>query len=227
MRLNLTVEGRTEQAFAMNVLAPHLAFHGVYLSKPRCTALCKKKGITHRGGLDTYLAFENDIIRWLKQDSGVDILFSTMIDLYALPNDFPGFEEATQIQDFIKRVEYLENALQLKIGDKRFIPYIQLHEYEALLLTDPEALLSWYPKENRAVQNLINLCTRYATPEEIDDQNPPSKRIIQEISQYKGAKSSTGPIVAQKIGLSKIRDKCPHFATWITNLEKLGTMQSV
>ncbi|MGD0518174.1 MAG: DUF4276 family protein [Thermoguttaceae bacterium] len=226
MRLNLTVEGHTEQVFAINVLAPHLASYGVYLSKPRCTALCKKKGITHRGGLDTYLAFKNDIIRWLKQDSGSDVFFSTMIDLYALPNDFPGFKDATKLQNSTNRIMHLEKVLRSDIGDNRFVPYIQMHEYEALLLTEPESLLNWYPKEHRAVQNLLDLCSKYPTSEEIDDLNPPSKRIINEIPQYKGAKLTTGPFVAQKIGLTKLRDKCPHFATWITNLEKLGTLPS-
>ena len=51
IRLNLTVEGETEQVFARQLLAGHLASHGVCLTKPRLTAVGKKKGHWHRGGL--------------------------------------------------------------------------------------------------------------------------------------------------------------------------------
>jgi hypothetical protein len=227
MRLNLTVEGETEQNFAMNVLAPYLTSCGVHICKPRCTSLGKKKGVTHRGGLDTYQAFKNDIDRWIKQDRGADVRFSTMIDLYALPSSFPRFEESKNISDVKQRILFLENALKLDFNDNRFIPYIQLHEYEALLLADPNALLQWYPRERKAVNTLIEMCKMYKSPEEINTLNPPSKRIIQEIRDYKGAKTTAGLVVAKYIGLQKLRANCPHFNDWITGLENLGKGLSI
>lgn len=57
----------------------------------------------------------------------------------------------------------------------------------------------------------------------IDDgrTTAPSKRIIQKIPIYQGAKTSAAPLIAEKIGLTKIREKCPHFDEWMTRLEGL------
>ena len=54
-----------------------------------------------------------------------------MIDLYALPDDFPGTEAFKGEQDPYRRVEGMEQALAEDIDDPRFMPYIQLHEFEA------------------------------------------------------------------------------------------------
>ncbi len=49
-RLYLFAEGQTEQAFADNVIKPHLAFHSVFLQNTVLIAHAKKKGVVHRGG---------------------------------------------------------------------------------------------------------------------------------------------------------------------------------
>ena len=75
---------------------------------------------------------KNDILRFLAQEKSNDVFFTTMIDLYAIPNDFPGLEAAEKLRHSpTKRVEALEQAFAQDISDWRFIPYIQLHEYEA------------------------------------------------------------------------------------------------
>ncbi len=50
----------------------------------------------------------------------------------------------------------------------------------------------------------------------------PSKRIIQFIPSYKGAKVSVAPLMVEKIGLPTIRSQCPHFDEWLIQLEKLN-----
>ena len=88
-RLHLFAEGQTEQTFADTVLKPHLANFGVYMQKPTLIAHARKKGIVHRGGGRNFRAMQNDINRRRKQDSGNDVFFTTMIDLYALHANFP------------------------------------------------------------------------------------------------------------------------------------------
>lgn len=150
--------------------------------------------------------------------------FTTMCDLYALPNDFPEFEEAQKISDPYERVEQLENALFQDINDSRFIPYIQLHEFEALILSEPIKLEERFPNYQSEVKKLVSLCQSFESPELINDgeQTAPSKRIIQAIPSYEGAKVSVAPLMAQKIGLENIRQKCPHFNQWIERLENLS-----
>lgn len=93
-RLHLFVEGQTEQTYADRVLNPHLAELGVYMERPALIAHARKKGRVHRGGGRNFTAMQNDIKRRLKQESGNDVFFTTMIDLYALHAGFPGREEA-------------------------------------------------------------------------------------------------------------------------------------
>ncbi len=148
-----------------------------------------------------------------------------MFDLYALPKTFPKYADAMKETDPYDRVAALETALGEDIDDPRFIPYIQLHEFEALLLSDPSAFACRYTDHDKKIENLKSLCEGYDTPEKINDgqHTAPSKRIEKEIPQYVHAKATAGPIIAAEIGLAKIREKCPHFNDWVTKLETLAT----
>ena len=123
-----------------------------------------------------------------------------------------------------KRVEALEQAFAMDIRDGRFLPYIQLHEYEAYLFSDPTWFEYVYDHHEKQIATLKGIADGYATPELIDDgqHSAPSKRIIAELPDYEDAKSAVGPQVAELIGLAVIRRKCPHFAAWLLRLEGLG-----
>ena len=136
-RLYLFAEGQTEQTFADTVLKPYLANQGVYMHNPVLIAHARKKGKAHRGGGRNFRAMQNDIVRFLKQESDSDVYFTSMIDLYALPNEFVGRQEAETLRtDPYRRVESLEASWANDTNDNRFIPFIQLHEYEAALFVD-------------------------------------------------------------------------------------------
>ncbi len=105
-RLYLFAEGPTEQTFADKVLKPHLAQHGVFMQNPMLIAHARKGGKTHRGGGRRYLPMKNDILRKLAQETGADVFFTTMIDLYAIHSQFPGLDEAEKLRHLpYKRVE--------------------------------------------------------------------------------------------------------------------------
>ncbi|HET9228176.1 MAG TPA: DUF4276 family protein, partial [Thermoanaerobaculia bacterium] len=212
--------------FADTVLKPHLAGAGVFLHPPVLIAHARRKGRIHRGGGRRYEPMKNDILRFLAQEKGRDVFFTTMIDLYAIHADLPGLAEAEKLRHMPdKRVEALEKAFADDIQDDRFIPYIQLHEYEAYLFSDPTWFGFFYERHERQIAALKAIADSYATPELIDDgpASAPSKRIIAEIPDYKGAKPAVGPQVAELIGLNVIRGKCPHFSSWFEKLERLGT----
>lgn len=147
-----------------------------------------------------------------------------MFDLYGLPDDFPGYEAAALQDDPYQRVQALEDALADDIDDHRFIPYIQLHEFEALLLSDPEKLGAEFIGSADGIARLAAMVARFSSPEHVNDRSDtaPSKRIIRAIPEYEGRKASAGPIVADKIGLPTLRSKCAHFAGWLAKLENLG-----
>jgi len=224
IRLCLTAEGKTEQQFAIQVLVPHLSGFGVYLSKPRLAATSRKKHHVQRGGLFAYEVVKNDLQDWLKQERGDDVRFTTMFDLYGLPRDFPGQGEAVSSQDKYARVQALEAAIAEDLKDPRFIPYIQLHEFEAILFSDPEAFRCYYEGRERQIEALVQLRDEFGNPELIDDgeATAPSKRIGEHFRDYEARKPTAGPIIAERIGLEVIRKKCSHFNEWLTKLEQLG-----
>ena len=170
---------------------------------------------------------KNDIQRFLAQEKDGDVFFTTMIDLYAIHAEFPGLAEADKLRHMPdKRVEALEHAFAEDIGDGRFIPYIQLHEYEAYLFSDPTWFGYFYDHSERQIAALEAIADTYSTPELINDgpQSAPSKRIIAKLPDYEDAKAAVGPQVAELIGLETIRNKCPHFAAWLSRLEKLDNL---
>ncbi|MFN7201291.1 MAG: DUF4276 family protein [Aphanizomenon sp.] len=71
---------------------------------------------------------------------------------------------------------------------------------------------------------LKTIADSYETPELINDsrETAPSKRIIAQFPDYERAKSTVGSLLAESIGLEVIRNKCPHFNSWLLRLESLG-----
>lgn len=224
-RLYLFAEGQTEQAFASRILGPHLASHGVYLQGAILTATSRRHGTTHRGGGRKYLNVKQDVERLLKQESGPDVFFTTMIDLYSIYQDMPGRERADTFRDDPRRrVHALEEAFAADVGDRRFIPYIQLHEFEAILFVDPSHFGLFYENARRGIAELNKVAESFEGPEWIDDgqHSAPSKRIAAQFPAYAHHKPVAGPQIAESIGLQRIRDQCPHFASWLERLEEIG-----
>ena len=222
VRLNFIVEGQTEETFVNQTLKPHLSRFSVGVSA-RVVTTSKQRGVKYRGGLSTYARARRDITLWTKQDRNPDVRFTTMFDLYGLPTDFPGYSTAAH-DDPYKRVAALEDALGDHISDPRFIPYIQLHEFEALILSDAGPLASQFDNCDEGIARLETIVSSFDSPELINEgtNTAPSKRIIREIPEYEGSKVSAGPIVAATIGLPTLRSKCSHFAQWLDKLERLA-----
>ena len=153
VRLNFIVEGQTEETFVNRTLKPCLGSLSVGVSV-RVATTRKTRGRKYRGGLSSYAKARNDIIRWIRQDQNPDVRFTTMFDLYGLPDDFPGYLAAASQTDPCQRVKALEQALEDDINDPRFMPCIQLHEFEALLLSDPAKLASRFDGYTDAIAKL-------------------------------------------------------------------------
>ena len=153
IRLNIVVEGQTEETFVRDVLSDHLAMHNV-VAVARCVETGRKHGKVYRGGLFNYAKARRDILCWMKEDSSLDTRFTTMFDLYHLPKTFPGYGKAVAKSDVYRRVELLENFMEEDIADerKRFIPYIQLHEFEAILFVEPQSFATQFPNKKGKVR---------------------------------------------------------------------------
>ncbi|HRQ37735.1 MAG TPA: DUF4276 family protein [Chloroflexota bacterium] len=225
IRLHLIVEGQTEETFVNTILRPHLARFEVMADAHMITTN-RRYGRMGRGGISHYAQIKQDMELWIKQDKHRDARFTTMIDLYGLPADFPRFVESRRLIDAYERVQKVEQAFGEDVNDYRFVPYIQLHEFEALILADPQKLDWEFLEHDQQIRKLGALVAQQ-NPELIDDgvETAPSKRIEREIPEYAGRKASAGPIVVGKIGLEMLRQRCHHFGEWLGRLEMLAIEQ--
>jgi hypothetical protein len=155
----------------------------------------------------------------MKQDQRSDAWFTTMVDVYALPQDFPGYDFCMRHTDPIQRVECLEERLYRDLSHRQFIPYLQLHEFEALLFSEAKRFEDEFPENPAEIQRLAEIRSEFQSPEHIDDRpgGAPSKRILDILPDYR--KPAAGPRIAAQIGLSKLRQECPHFNQWIGRIQ--------
>lgn len=227
IRINVVAEGQSEMGFAKNLLNKY--FRGSPLVDSRCVMTSKdsKTNYEYRGGLLKYQHAKRDILLWAKNDTTAYI--TTMFDFFRLPVDFPGYHKAMSCQDHRESVRILEESLKADIlpdmADSnsacRFIPYIQLHEFEALLFTDINVLKYDYLEQDDITKiDQLYEETKDLSPEEINHgaETAPSKRLLHAVNYQKGEMVSE---LLDVIGIHKIREKCPHFSEWIDTLQRL------
>lgn len=217
-------EGETEQLFCDQVLFPHLAPRGFSFLRTILVANSKHKGVVHRGGVRRYAPLHRDLKNQLGSRKGPGDFVTTMIDLYALPEDFPGKAQSRRDPDNpVAFVEKLEVEFGKDIPDPRFLPYFQLHEFETLLFSDPEAFRQCFESGealDRQIQAIHEVVASSPSIEHINDGYPtsPSRRISQIFPEYR---KTLGPTIAASIGLDLMRQKSPHFGAWLERLENL------
>jgi hypothetical protein len=224
--IKIIVEGASEESFVNEVLVKHFASLNIFISARKIkTGWDKINNKPSKGGINHYLKFRNDVLRWIASDKKQDdSWYTSMIDLYSFPVDdsSPYSSRIRLISDPYQKISELEKAISSDIGHSKFIPYVQLHEFEALVLVNPEKLVTIYPDHHSCIQHLKQeIGSR--NPEEINEsrQTAPSKRIIKYIPDYEKLKAHVGPLVVEDIGLHTLRQRCRHFNEWITKLEKL------
>ena len=218
IRLHFVVEGQSEETFVKEILAPELGDRSTIVDVHRITT-GRKKGKVYRGGFVKYEHLRNDLDLWMKQErQSSDARFTTMVDLYGLPSDFPGKNNCEKISDPFERVERLESEFGKDLDNSRLIPHIQLHEFESLLFSDPAAFSSAFPTGDDGIQELSRIRETFASPEHINDgpNTAPSKLICKLFPGY--VKTSYGLTIAKEIGIKKMRAKCKHFDNWIKTL---------
>ena len=189
IRLYFYVEGQTEQEYVARVLTPHLAGFGVQVMGTVLAASGRKHGHISRGGGRRYQPMRNDLGNLLRQDARPDARFTTMFDLYALHGGFPGWDEAEkQRQVPHERVVTLERAFAADVRDHRFVPHIQLHEFETILLCEPRHFALVYEDCDAGISTLRDAVAAAKSPELVNDgeTTAPSKRIIGLFPQYSG-----------------------------------------
>jgi len=221
-KIIIVVEGPTEEQFVRRVICNDFILRGVYVDAQQWVTN-RKLGST--GGGKSFDLIENHLRRLIKHyqhDSNVFI--STMIDLYAFPRQGNTVydEHVDNCRCGKEKAILLQQKMEDRLACRKFIPYVQLYEFEALLLSKPDEFLNFYTTNQQEIQTLKAEIDGMM-PEEINDtpHGAPSKRIIKHIPAYQKQKTIAGVITAERIGLPHLKATCPHFNDWITSLEAL------
>jgi len=144
---------------------------------------------------------------------------TTMFDMYALPNDFPGSNSIPNTSNPFEKAEHLEQEMGRDIGHNNFIPNLLVHEFEGLLYSQPQAFAQYFDK--RVVEILQAERDAFDSPEHINNHplTAPSKRIRNCCNGYD--KPLHGSLLAIDMGLDTIRQECQHFHQWLLRLENI------
>jgi hypothetical protein len=217
-RLIIVVEGDTEKEFIDKVLGPYLYTRG--LQSVNCFKIKHTKG-----GLIKYQHLKTDLINCIYENN---VLITTLIDFYALPKDFPKYKNASKIVNRSERLTFLEKAIveDIQIEKKSYfpnlMPYIQLHEFEALVFSSLDAIKSLYSNEDAKLNELERIIAKYPNPEDINDspKTAPSKRLKNDQLIRGYNKINDGIMIIEEAGINVILKKCPRFKNWAETLVK-------
>jgi hypothetical protein len=222
-RLYVVVEGSTERLFVQDLMTPHLRPFAIEAIPVIVTTYRNAlTGAKVEQGGGTFGKWKNEI-RTLLHEQGRSAWITTLFDLYGLPEDFPDRDKAMEPG----RAERLEEAMATAVGEGmphawRFIPYIQRHEFEALVLASLDALGAWLdPGPDREGLARLEREIRGVAPEDVNEgrETAPSKRLKRHVPGYR--KTLHGPSAIELTGLAAIRARCPRFSAWISRLENL------
>lgn len=207
-------EGPTEEEFVNNILRPYFNSHQIYDVRP--ILMTTSKG--HKGGDVKYDRLKFNIDKLLKRET--DILVTTFIDYFRLRNDFPKNDVAQEKQNKIQRVDFLEQALADAINNPRFIPYIQLHEFEGLLFAAKDGFEFLPDLKQANLDRLLLAVKEKENPEELNDGEltAPSKRLEQLIPGFDKNKPFYGGIIAEVNTINAVLGRCLRFKTWVETL---------
>ena len=212
IRVCIICEGPTEVEFVNRCLEPYLRPSGVSVYG---TVLSARSG-RHRGGRVTVDRLAHKISLHYGEADRV----STLVDFY-------GFQDRAGRTRAQLEADIAAAARAITTGyDPRYVrPYVQMHEFEGLLFTNP-ADFEWaedgWSEDVKAA--LMAVAQAFPNPEDINDspETAPSKRILRIFPDGTYSKPEHGPLIAEATGIAAIRAKCPAFNEWVERLQAWG-----
>ena len=221
IRVHIICEGQTEESFIKELLAKQFESRELYFY-PTLIGTQFHKGGNIKADRLLY-ALKARLL------GDVGSYTSTFFDYYGLPRDFPGRRDAEKQSKIADKAACIQNELvsylEKQLGHditQRFIPYVQMHEFEGLLFSDPTNFAEGLYKPDLA-SKFESIRKQFPTPEDINDnyETAPSKRIMELYPSYQ--KPLGGLQAACKVSIDTIRRECRLFNQWLVRLESLSS----
>lgn len=222
IRIHVICEGQAEVMFINDVLSEHFIPLDIYLQPSRIG----RPG--HKGGNFKFERVLNDVEKLLLGDT--TSYCTTFFDFYGLPEDFPGKREAVTLNNIKSKQSIINDRLVEQLSQhinenamRRFIPYIQLYEFEGLLFSDPKSMASEIGRPD-LVDQFVAIRNQFETPEHVNNSSDsaPSKRIKKHFIGYD--KVTHGSLITLEMGVNKICAECYLFAEWINKLKSVKAL---
>lgn len=211
-KLCVIVEGPTEEEFIQTCLAPYLMERGLLVY----SSILSARSGNHAGGRVTVERMGKQLAYEYHQADRI----TSLVDYY-------GFQDGNGRSRAQLEADILSEAVKWgrsKLESRFILPYVQLHEFEGLLFTDVNEF-KYVPDgwSDGVLEKLKAVRAGFATPEDINNakETSPSHRL-KDIFRGQYKKTEHGPIIAEAIGLEKIRAACPQFNDWLSKLESWG-----
>jgi hypothetical protein len=211
------VEGQTELIFIKKLFSPYIAKrtgNKIFLTPTQPG---------NQGGNVRFERYKRDIGIHLKQRNNTYI--TLMLDYYGI-KDWPGLEESKQQTTHSQKAKVINietaKEVQKHFSEEnrecRFVPYVSMHEIEALYFSDPASIAQIMNIEQAKIESILSKC---GEPEAINDsfETSPSKRLKNLSKSF--VKTVTGITIAEAVNISRMRERCPLFNEWVSRIESL------
>jgi len=208
MRLAISVEGQTEEAFFKNTIVPYLFQYGIYVDIIIVTTSKDKCGRKNRGGCINIDRIKNEVQKLLNSYDYVTTFY-----------DFYGFTKRPT-----DNIDELELTLYNLFSNNKFVPYVQKYEFETLLFSKPEYFTDYFGSDRVEIE-MKKIIREYQDIELINDsiQTAPTKRIAKlfELENELYDKVFHGEGIASDIGINQIKKESNRFNRWLEKIVSL------
>ncbi|MEZ4773017.1 MAG: DUF4276 family protein [Bacteroidia bacterium] len=224
-RIYVIVEGLSEMEFVKRVMEPYFTAKRIIISG---IPMKKSGGGSGFSNLDH---FKNNVTPLLFESD--QPVITTMIDLYKFPVQsgnpheerlLKHYDKVSNINEKLAGLEKVLSAVVDKIKPyPEFLPYIQKHEFEALLFSDPDV---FNIEDPNIVSDIAAILIDNPNPEDINTtfDGHPARRLETIFAKHKKkyVKGADAVDFAEIAGIEKIMEKCPRFKTWILDLVSMA-----
>ena len=133
-RVRILCEGPTEEQFVNRILIPFFQPQEIYATPVVLMTKRYPGGGKERGGVSTYVKIAEQL-RILCRDG--EAYITTMLDYFMLPTNTPCMD--LRRADTCQHVSEIEAAINNDIGSANCHANLMVHEFEALLFSEPTA----------------------------------------------------------------------------------------
>lgn len=215
--LYIIVEGETEEEFVKRLLVPYLFGRGLMCHIQAILVFVSGGGHGH-SDTDHFINTIEPVL-YLQDEP----IITSLLDFFRFPRKQASFAACSVLATATAQADCLQQALFTAVQGVRpyrhFIPYVQLHEFEALLFADAAGHALYHPRIEAEVAAVI---TAHPAPEEINSRPEwaPSKRLeaIYQAHNQKYRKGADAVDIAELIGMDRILERCPRFNAWVERL---------